>query len=72
MVGDEIEADPKLVARVQYADDVEAGLRRGRPERRGSQVSTRSLSLSISRSAIDPGNVIPVEYRTLYVRYLHL
>jgi hypothetical protein len=54
-------------ARIQYADDVETGLRRGRSLRRRSteSISFRGTSLS-RRFSIDPATVIPIEYRTLY------
>ena len=51
--------------RIQYADDVETGLHRGRSQRRGSTESNiRATSLS-HRFSIDPAMAIPVEYRTL-------
>jgi hypothetical protein len=52
--------------RIQYADDVEAGLRRGRSERRGSTGSNSIRGTSLSRRfSIDPSTAIPIEYRTL-------
>ena len=55
--------------RIQYTDDVETGLRRGRSQRRHStdSMSVRGTSLS-RRFSIDPATAIPIEYRTLYIQ----
>jgi hypothetical protein len=54
--------------RIQYTDDVETGLRRGRSQRRHSADSMSARGTSLSRRfSIDPATVIPIEYRTLYV-----
>jgi sodium/potassium-transporting ATPase subunit alpha len=49
--------------RIQYADDVEAGIRRRSLQRRMSIDSVRSAS----RQVIDPAMAIPIEYRTVFV-----
>jgi hypothetical protein len=54
--------------RVQYADDVEPGVRRSRsiPARRRSIDSITAVRSMSSRQVVDPANVIPIEYRTVY------
>lgn len=55
----------KTRTRIQYADDVETG-RRARPARRDStdSLSIRSIR-SLSRQRIEPGSVLPIQYRTV-------
>ncbi|KAI5815821.1 hypothetical protein BZA77DRAFT_73418 [Pyronema omphalodes] len=54
--------------RIRYADDAEMQPRRGRPtlERRSSNSSMSIRSISRHRS-IDPGVVLPIQYRTLSI-----
>ena len=53
------------LGRIQYAEDVETGTRRGRVPRRQSSDSLSIRSMSRRRS-IDPATLIPTEYRTVY------
>ena len=67
------EADPvaeqepanRKPGRVQYADDVEVGLRQRSIQHR---MSTDSISTvrSISSRQVDPASLIPIEYHTVY------
>jgi hypothetical protein len=51
-------------SRIQYSEDVEAGLRRERLQRRGSNASEIS-TYSMGRKTVDPASLIPIEYRTV-------
>ena len=58
--------EDNIPGRIQYADDVETGLRRRRSQRRGSNDSNSIRGISLSRRfSIDPATAIPIEYRTL-------
>jgi hypothetical protein len=50
--------------RIQYAGDIETGIRRGRAARRQSSDSMSIRSMSRRRS-VDPATLIPTEYRTV-------
>jgi hypothetical protein len=65
--GTAIDADENdKPAKLQYADDIETGLRRGRSQRRGSTGSNSIRSNSLSRRlSIDPAHALPIHYRTL-------
>jgi hypothetical protein len=68
---DSIEPVEPRLATIQYAADVETGIRRGRLQRLDSTASARSRSLSIHsitrHPSVDPATLIPIEYRTVYV-----
>lgn len=53
--------------RIQYAEDVETG-RRGRMQRRDSNDNDSMSIRSISRRRnVEPGVMLPLQYRTLYI-----
>jgi hypothetical protein len=52
------------IPRIQYADDVETGARRGRLARRDSTDSMSIRSISRRRN-VDQATLIPIEYRTV-------
>lgn len=62
---DNKEEEPRTNLRIQYAEDVETGPR----TRRARRDSTDSLSIrsmrSFSRQRIEPGSMLPIEYRTV-------
>lgn len=54
---------PNFTGRIQYAENVETGPRSDRLARRDSD-STSITSLS-SRRTVEPGNILPIQYRTI-------
>lgn len=54
----------KRVVTIQYADDVETG-HRGRTQRRDSNDDGMSIRSISRRYIVDPGTVLPAQYRTL-------
>lgn len=62
---DDKQEGPNTNVRIQYAEDVETGPR-PRRRRRASEdsMSIRSMR-SISRQRVDPGTMLPIQYRTV-------
>jgi hypothetical protein len=60
------ESTNRRTGRVQYADDVEVGLRSRSIQGRMSIDSINTVRSISSRQVVDPASLIPIEYRTVY------